>query len=154
MKQQNDVATDTSDREIIITRIINAPRELVFEAWTDYKHLDKWWGPDGFTNSTDSFEFKPGGTWQFTMHHAVYGSFPNTIVFDVIERPALIIYTNVGAFQSFVTFTDRDGKTELTMRGVFNTVEELKISVEQYGAKEGGKQTLQKLEAYVISINS
>jgi uncharacterized protein YndB with AHSA1/START domain len=152
MIQENEIENDTADREIIITRLINAPRELVFEAWTDSKHLDKWWGPNDFTTTTHEFEFKPGGTWRLTMHHPVYGDFPNTIVFDQIVRPELIVYTNVGAFQSFVTFTERNGKTELVMRGVFNSVAELRESVEKYEAIEGGNQTLERLEAYLAKM--
>src|SRR5215468_1188620 len=58
----------TADREIVISRVIDAPRELVFEAFTEVRHLSRWWGPDGFTTTTRSFEFRPGGEWDFVMH--------------------------------------------------------------------------------------
>ena len=54
-------STDTSDREMVITRLIDAPRELVFKAFTDVEHIGNWWGPDGFTTSTYSMEVRPGG---------------------------------------------------------------------------------------------
>ena len=58
----------TADREIVISRIIDAPRELVFEAFTDVRHLSRWWGPTGFTTTTRAFEFRVGGEWVFVMH--------------------------------------------------------------------------------------
>src|SRR5258706_1096505 len=58
----------TADREIVISRVISAPRELVFEAFTQVRHLSRWWGPEGFTTTTRSFEFREGGTWDFVMH--------------------------------------------------------------------------------------
>jgi Activator of Hsp90 ATPase homolog 1-like protein len=56
------------DREIVVSRVIQGPRRLVFEAYTDVRHLSRWWGPDGFTTTTHAFEFRPGGVWEFTMH--------------------------------------------------------------------------------------
>src|SRR5258705_4371574 len=58
----------TADREIVISRVIGAPRELVFEAFTRVRHLSRWWGPEGFTTATRSFEFRVGGEWDFVMH--------------------------------------------------------------------------------------
>src|SRR5215207_3131004 len=59
----------TADREIVISRVIDAPRELVFEAFTEVRHLSRWWGPEGFTTTTTrSFEFRVGGEWDFVMH--------------------------------------------------------------------------------------
>src|SRR5437660_10511367 len=58
----------TADREIVISQVISAPRELVFEAFTEVRHLSRWWGPDGFTTTTRSFEFRVGGERAFVMH--------------------------------------------------------------------------------------
>src|SRR4030088_959855 len=58
----------TADREIVISRVIDAPRELVFEAFTEVRHLSRWWGPEGFTTTTRAFEFRVGGEWDFVMH--------------------------------------------------------------------------------------
>ncbi|MEU8804450.1 SRPBCC domain-containing protein, partial [Spirillospora sp. NPDC048819] len=57
----------TADRETVISRVIDAPRELVFEAFTEVRHLSRWWGPEGFTTTTRSFEFREGGEWDFVM---------------------------------------------------------------------------------------
>src|SRR2546421_6436251 len=58
----------TAGREIVISQVIGAPRELVFEAFTQVRHLSRWWGPEGFTTTTRSFEFRAGGAWAFVMH--------------------------------------------------------------------------------------
>jgi uncharacterized protein YndB with AHSA1/START domain len=63
-----ELAQATSDREIVISRVIAAPRELVFEAFTLVGHLSQWWGPEGFTTTTRSFDFRAGGVWDFVMH--------------------------------------------------------------------------------------
>ena len=60
----------TADREIVITRVISAPRELVFEAFTEVRHLSRWWCPEGFTTSTRAFEFRVGGEWDFRRRRA------------------------------------------------------------------------------------
>jgi uncharacterized protein YndB with AHSA1/START domain len=152
MAALNETMSEKTDREIIITRVIDAPRELVFEAWSDPKHLDKWWGPNGFTTTTHAFEFKVGGAWQFTMS-GPYGDFPNTIVYDEIVAPERIAYTNVGAFTSVATFVEQDGKTTVKMHATFYSPEGLKEAVEHYKAIEGGKQTLERLDAYVSKKN-
>jgi hypothetical protein len=69
--------TNTQDCEILIERIINAPRELVWEAWTDPKHLEKWWGPNGFTTTTKEFDFRVGGVWRHVMHGPDGTNYPN-----------------------------------------------------------------------------
>jgi hypothetical protein len=61
-------AADTSHREILVTRVFDAPRALVSKAWTDPKHLAHWWGPNGFSITTYEMDFKPGGVWRFVMH--------------------------------------------------------------------------------------
>src|SRR5256885_12714438 len=60
--------TATAGREIVVSRVISAPRELVFEAFTEVRHLSRWWGPEGFTTTTRAFEFRVGGEWDFVMH--------------------------------------------------------------------------------------
>src|SRR3954452_12873842 len=57
----------TPDREIVVARVIDAPRKLVFEMFTEVRHLSQWWGPEGFTTTTRSFEFRVGGEWDFEM---------------------------------------------------------------------------------------
>lgn len=145
---------DTTDRELIITREFNAPRELVFQAWTDPKHLINWWGPNGFTNTFHEIDIKPGGVWLFTMHGPDGVDYPNRIVFQEIIKPERLSYfhgsddlNDPAKFNVFVTFEEvGKKKTSLTMRMVFATAEQRQAVVEQYGAMEGAKQTLGRLE--------
>jgi uncharacterized protein YndB with AHSA1/START domain len=151
----------TAEREILISRLVNAPRELVFKVWTEKEHLEKWWGPDGFTTTTSEFDFKPGGTWIHMMHGPDGIDYPNEVYYQTIVPPERIEYEHGGgdevgvndaAFHAIVTFEDVEGKTRVTMRSVFITQKQRDHVVEKYGAIEGGHQHLANLEAYVQEI--
>jgi uncharacterized protein YndB with AHSA1/START domain len=148
----------TADREIVVTRIIEGPRPLVFEAYTDPRHLGQWWGPDGFTTTTRAFEFRPGGVWDFVMHGPDGTDYPNWIQWREIEPPARLVFLHGDrpddprAFTSTVTLVERGGATEVTMRAVFKTKAQRDEVVERYGAIEGGKQTLGRLALYVATL--
>src|SRR3712207_9425044 len=77
----------TADREIVISRVVDAPRELVFEAFTEVRHLSRWWGPEGFSTTTRSFEFRLGGVWDFVMHGADGTAYPEWITWTEITPP-------------------------------------------------------------------
>ena len=148
---------DASDREIVITRVIDAPRERVWEAWADPKQVVKWWGPRGFSTTSDRREFKPGGVWRHTMVGPDGVEYPNLARFEEIVKPERIVYTNGGgkkdgpgvSFRSTVTFKDLGGKTELALRMVFDTAAARDLVVKEYGAVEGGKQTLTRLAEHL-----
>jgi uncharacterized protein YndB with AHSA1/START domain len=155
----------TADRELLITRVVDAPRELVWNAWTDPKQVVQWWGPHGFSTTIHKMEFKPGGVWEHTMRGPDGTEYPNRSVFKEIVKPERIVYTHGGgkpgeqgvSFESTWTFeaVKEQGreKTRITMRGVFPTAEERDRVVKQYGALEGGKQTLSRLDDYAASIH-
>ena len=84
-------------QEVISTRIFHAPRELVFRAWTDPKHLARWWGPKGFTNTFQEFDLNPGGHWRFVMHAPNGMDWPNHSVFVEIEKPVRIVFDRLEA---------------------------------------------------------
>ena len=86
MAGKNDAAS-TADREIAATRIFDAPRELVWKAWTDPKHVAQWWGPNGFTNTIHEMNVSPGGVWRFMMHGPDGTDYPNRIVFIEVVEP-------------------------------------------------------------------
>lgn len=148
---------NADNRSMTITRTINAPRELVWKAWTDPKHLIQWWGPNGFTNTFNEISVKPGGVWDFMMHGPDGVDYPNYIVFDEIVEPERIAFTHGSkandpqAFQSTATFEDIGGKTKVTLHSVFGTVEQFE-EVKKFGAVEGGNQTLGRLETYVATL--
>jgi uncharacterized protein YndB with AHSA1/START domain len=148
----------TADREIVLTRIIDGPRSLVFEVFTREEHLARWWGPHGFRTTTHSFEFRPGGVWSFNMHGPDGTDYPNRIEWREIVPPERLVYLHgesAGDAQSFtttVTFVERANATEVTLRAVFRTKEQRDHAVEQYGAIEGGKQTLDRLAGYIAEL--
>lgn len=146
-------------RILHVERTIAAPRPLVFEAFSDPKHLDAWWGPDGFTNETHEMEFAVGGLWRYTMHGPDGRDWPNWIRYTEISPPSRITYEHGGEmgepahFNGIVRFTDDGGKTRVSLTLVFATAEARDATLE-YGAIEGGKQTLAKLEAYLQRIGA
>jgi uncharacterized protein YndB with AHSA1/START domain len=148
----------TADREIVISRVISAPRELVFEAFTEVRHLSRWWGPEGFTTTTRAFEFRVGGEWDFVLHGPDGTDYQEWISWTEIappERIALVHGEFRGdpyAFESVLTFAAEGDATRLEMRTVFPTRELRDEAVETYHAVEGGQQTLGNLAAYVTGI--
>lgn len=112
-----------ADREIITTRVIDAPRDLVFEAWTDPEKLAQWWGPRGFTNTFHTFDQTPGGYWHFVMHGPDGTDYQNQCIFLQILKPERIVFDHVSApkFRVVATFTDEVGKTKLTFRMIFES---------------------------------
>jgi uncharacterized protein YndB with AHSA1/START domain len=148
----------TADREIVITRVIGAPRDLVFAAFTRVEHLARWWGPDGFTTTTRSFEFRAGGVWDFVMHGPDGTDYQEWITWREIvppERVALLhgeYRDDPNAFESVLTFETAGDETLIVMRTVFPTTELRDEAVETYHAIEGGEQTLSNLAAYVAEL--
>ena len=86
-KRRSSAAEATSDREIVITREFDAPREVVWTAWTDAKQIKEWWGPRGFTTTTHVMDVRPDGVWRFVMHGPDGTDYPNRIVHTEIEKP-------------------------------------------------------------------
>ena len=148
----------TVDREIVISRVINASRELVFEAFTEVRHLSRWWGPEGFTTTTKSFEFRVGGEWVFVLHGPDGTDYPEWITWTEISPPERIALLHgefredPNAFESVLTFEPDAAATRIEMRTVFPTKELRDEAVEKYHAIEGGRQTLGNLAAYVAEI--
>jgi uncharacterized protein YndB with AHSA1/START domain len=156
MGAKNKPVASIDARAIITSRVFDAPRDLVFEAWTDPKHLSQWWGPTGFTTTTSAFEMRPGGAWRFVMHGPDGTDYQNRITFDEVVKPERLTYRHGGGddvepvqFQVTVTFEDFGGKTRLTMTAVFPTAEARDHVVEKYGAIEGAQQTLGRLANYL-----
>ncbi|HVX52001.1 MAG TPA: SRPBCC domain-containing protein [Chitinophagaceae bacterium] len=158
MANDSKTAEDFSDREVIITRLLNAPPELVFMVWTQPEHLAKWWGPDGFTTTVQSMDFRQGGTLRMTLH-GMGVSFPNLIKYIEVVRPEKLVYLHgsgveddPGEFEVTVTFTDVGGKTRLTLRSLFKTAEARDFVIREFGAVERGNETVTHLEEYLAKI--
>src|SRR5580692_2089725 len=147
METTNETVSKTSEREISITRILNAPKELVFEVWTDPKHQSEWWGPNGFTNTLKQMDLRPGGKWIHTMHGPDGTDYPNEATFTEIVKPDLIKFTHaLPKFDVTVTFEAIGNKTKLTMRNVFETAEIRNFLAKEHGAVEGQVQTINRFE--------
>lgn len=157
-KTNGDEPQAVADREIVISRTIGSRRELVFEAFTDVRHLSRWWGPDGFTTTTREFEFRPGGEWTFVMHGPDGTDYREWISWTEITPPERIsllhgeFRDDPNAFETVFTFVPDGTGTRLEMRTVFPTKELRDEAVEKYGAVEGGRQTLASLAAYVTDV--
>ena len=141
---------DETPRSIVVTRLFDAPRTLVFDAWTDAKHVGRWWGPKGFTTTTHAIDVRPGGVWRFTMHGPDGANYPNKITYVEIVKPERLVYDNgdkgqPGYFQSTVTFAEEGMQTRLSLRMLFRTAGERDAVVEKYHALEGANQHLDRL---------
>lgn len=145
----------TADREITISRVIDAPPTVVFEAFTDVRHLSRWWGPEGFTTTTRSFEFRVGGAWVFVMHGPNGTDYPEWITWTELAPPERIEFLHgeyrgdPNAFQSILSFVAEGTVTRIEMRTIFPTAQLRDEAIEKYHAIEGGQQTLSNLAAYV-----
>jgi uncharacterized protein YndB with AHSA1/START domain len=144
------------DRQIAATRVFDAPRELVWKAWTDPEHIAKWWGPNGFRTTTYSMELKPGGVWRYVMHGPDGRDFQNKVTYLEVVEPERLVY-ELGDGEDVepvnhhvtVTFQDVGGKTRVDMLMVFASAQIRTHVIETYGAFEGLKQHLGRLEAYL-----
>ena len=151
---------DTADREIVISRTFEAPRELVWEAMANPQHVVNWWGPNGFTTTIEKMDFRVGGVWKHVMHGPDGTDYPNSSVFEEIVKPERIVYSHGGGkaggpaahFTATWTFEALGKQTRLTMRSVFDTAADRDLVVKEYGAIEGGKQTLARLDAYLAKM--
>lgn len=149
-----------SDREIVISRVFDAPRELVWKAWTEPEHLAQWWGPQGFTTTTHHRELKPGGQWRYVMHGPDGSDYENLMTFIEIAAPEHLRYKQGGAadcepvhFEVTVTFEDLGGgKTKLTMRSLFPSQDARDYVIRTYNAVEGGKQHLSRLAEHLQTM--
>ena len=141
--------------DITITRLIDAPRERVFDAWTNPDALVQWWGPQGFITTTERIDVRPGGAWQYNMRGPDGTDYPNYIIFDEIVRPERITYSHGETegrpddFHTTVTFADKDGRTRITLRSVFQSAA-MREQALKFGALQGGHSTLDKLSEFVI----
>ena len=150
------MANSTADREIVVNRVIDAPRELVFEAFTQQKHIEKWWAPREAT--THEMDVNPGGVWRYSQ--PVRGGAEQTFKIEFIEitRPTRLVYdygTDAAnapdPVRTTVTFDEQDGKTNVTLQLMFVSAAERKQAV-KYGAIVGAMQALESLADYLARV--
>ncbi len=163
MAATNKIDLEHDARSIIALREFAAPRDLVFEVWTDPKHLSQWWGPNGFTTTTSSFDMQPGGVWRFVMHGPDGRDYQNRITFEEVVPPERLVYRHGGGedvepvrFTTTVTFdelkSESGRKTRITMRMDFPSAAERDRVIKEYGADKGLTETLVRLSEYVAAM--
>jgi uncharacterized protein YndB with AHSA1/START domain len=147
----------SADREIVLTRVFDAPRKMMWEAWTDPKQVSLWWGPKGFTTTIEEMDVRAGGVWKLVMHGPDGTDYPNKSMFtEVVLHKRLRFRLSGGKrggpavqFEMTATFLEEGGKTRLTMRMVFVSAEERDRNVREYRSIEGGEQTLERLAEHL-----
>lgn len=101
----NTIPKDTSDREIVISRLVDAPRERIWEAMVDPAQVVHWWGPSGFTTTIERMEVRPGGVWKHVMHGPDGTDYANCSVFKEVNKPECLIYSHGGGKKTAQTCT-------------------------------------------------
>lgn len=147
----------SEDQQIVLSRVFDAPRRMVWDAWTDPEQVAQWWGPTGFTTTVVEMDLRPGGVWKMVMHGPDGTDYPNKSVFTEVVPLERLGYRLSGGkpggppvrFESITTFEDEGAGTLVTMRMVFPSAEERDRNVREYHSIEGGKQHLESLAAYL-----
>lgn len=144
------------DREIVLGRVIDAPRSLVYAAWTDPDQIQDWFGPEGMAIDTKEIDINPGGLWRFDMVTSDGLRYSNRMLFLRMEAPALIEVehgtdqdNDPGRWRMLVTFDEQsDGKTVLTLRQMHPSKRQRDAKL-GFGAVFYGGQTLEKLALHL-----
>jgi glutathione S-transferase/uncharacterized protein YndB with AHSA1/START domain len=143
----------TSERELVLQRQLPFARELVWKAMTLPEHVNAWWGPDGFRNENVTMDLRVGGAWTFDMVGPDGTRYPNHSVFKEITPPSRLVYDHGDGqrvwFEASITLEEAHGGTLLTLRQLYDSQAARDEVVEKYGAIEGGKQHMAKLEQYL-----
>lgn len=146
----DDVLTGALDRQMVISRLFQASREVVYAAWTDPEQLPEWYGPKGFTLTMQEMDVRVGGALRFIFHGPDGTDYPNDYVYDEVVPSERLVMTHADPrFISTVTFDDFMGMTALTLRVVFETASERDETVEKVNAIERGNETLDKLAQHL-----
>ena len=146
-----NIKNDQANRELRVTRLLNAPIALVWEVWTNPEHIKNWWGPHGFTNTITKMDVRSNGEWKLTMHGPDGTNYPNESIFKEVIEGKKIVYEHL-SYPQFITtveFESRGDKTFLSWHMLFETVEDFHQVVKQYKADEGLLQNIEKLEKYL-----
>lgn len=145
-------AEAAEDCAFVHARLIDAPRERVFRAFSDPAHLARWWGPKGFSNTFQAFDFRPGGRWQFIMHGPDGRNYPNESVFVEVVAPERIVVEHVVGhhFELTITLTAQGEQTLVGWRQVFDTAAERQRIADF--VTEANEQNLDRLAAEVWNV--
>ena len=150
-----NIKTKTKDRELFLSRTLNAPVTLVWELWTNPEHIINWWGPDGFKNTINTMDFKPGGEWDLVMHGPDGRDYKNKSIFKEIIPYKKIVYEHVSypKFIATIIFEEQGERTFISWHMLFETAEQFLQVVKTFKADEGLKQNLKKLNRYLEELD-
>lgn len=156
MTVKNESTAVTANRELGISRLLNAPRELVWEVWTNPEHIKHWWGPSGFTNTISEMSVMPGGVWEFIMHGPDGTDYKNKHIYKEVVKPERLVLEHVTGpkFLMTVTFEAQGNKTLVTMHSVFESAGQLEEVIRVFKADVGMKQNVDRMEDYVNNLNN
>jgi uncharacterized protein YndB with AHSA1/START domain len=149
-----------SDREIVLTRAFNAPRDLVFEAYTKAEHVRNWWGPRNSTKVLFEAEVRPGGSYRYVILSGDGDQVPFTGVYQEVTPPERLVYTEIYDVEPFnsgdpalntVMFTDEAGRTLVTVTTVYPT-KEVRDFVLTTGMEGGAAESYDRLEELLIDL--
>ena len=140
-----------SDSEIVMERVFNAPRELVFKAYTDPDLIPRWWGPRRYTTRVDQLDLRVGGKWRFVQHDAAGNEYAFNGTYREVVPPGRLSYTF--EFEGMpghimvetVTFEEQDGRTKVTVSGFFESAAD-RDGMLQSGMEEGANESNERLE--------
>jgi uncharacterized protein YndB with AHSA1/START domain len=144
--------------EIVTTRLFEAPSELVWRAYTDSDHVEQWWGPVGFTTTTQEMDVRPGGLWRHTMHGPDGRDYPNRIAYTRVERPWLLAWAHDddsgGApwFHVTITFEVLGERTLVTMRHIFPNGAARDANIKAFGSVQGAIDTTNRLAHHLVTM--
>lgn len=149
--------TTPSDREIVLTRTFDAPRDLIFEAHTSCEHMSRWWGPRGYEIADCEIDFRPGGKWRIVHRDPEGNEYGFRGEYREIERPERITWTF--EFEGMpgqisvetLTLVEEDGRTTLTATSVYDSVE-ARDAMLQTDMEAGARETWERLAEYVQTM--
>jgi uncharacterized protein YndB with AHSA1/START domain len=145
------ITAKPGEREVVVTRVFDAPRELVFKAYNDPKLIPQWWGPRKYTTTITKMDMRPGGAWRFVQHDSEGHEYAFSGVFREIVPPKRIVWTfefeGMPCHVSYdsTTFEEEDGKTKVTDTSVFQSVED-RDGMLQSGMETGVKESYERLD--------
>jgi len=148
------------DREVVLSRVFDAPRELVYRAWIDPEHIQRWFGPKGFNCTTHAIDMRVGGMWRFDMLAPDGTLYPNRMTFLQMKAPELLVFDHgsdsdddPNKFRVTITFdAQSNGKTVVTLRQLHPSKARRTAAI-AFGAVEIGNTTMDKLEAHLQALS-
>jgi uncharacterized protein YndB with AHSA1/START domain len=145
--------TTPSDREIVITHVVEAPRELAFDAWTSSEHVPHWFGPRGTTVPVCEIDLRPGGAWHYLLRSPDGTDMAMRGVYREVSRPDRLVSTESfddypGESLNTLVFTEEDGKTTITCTVLYES-KEMRDAVIESGMQKGAAETFDRLAEYV-----